>query len=59
MMNHYEMQQMMEAKRMEIDRLIEEQSNFPQGVEIKETFNYNELFKKLFSKQKDTSCANS
>lgn len=58
MINHYEMQQMVEAKRMEIERLIEEQSFFPQGEELKERFNYNELFKKLFSKQKDTSCIN-
>ncbi|MGB3261345.1 hypothetical protein [Paenisporosarcina sp.] len=63
MMNHYEMQQMMEAKRMEIDRQIEMQSFFLQGETTKESLSLFELFKKMFnnrknSNQEDECCAN-
>ncbi|MCZ8537918.1 hypothetical protein M9R32_12050 [Paenisporosarcina quisquiliarum] len=62
MMNHYEMQQMMEAKRMEIDRQIEMQSFFLQGETTKESLSLFELFKKMFNNRKnsnqDECCAN-
>lgn len=55
MMNHYEMQQMMEAKRMEIDRQIEMQSFFLQGETTKESLSLLELFKKMFNNQKNSN----
>lgn len=61
MINHYELQQMMEAKRMEIDRQIEMQSYFLQGEQTKESLSLLELFKKPFSNRrnsKDDYCEN-
>ena len=55
MMNHYEMQQMMEAKRMEIDRQIEMQSFFLQGETTKESLSLFELFKKMFNNRKNSN----
>ena len=55
MMNHYEMQQMMEAKRMEIDRQIDMQSFFLQGETTKESLSLFELFKKMFNNRKNSN----
>ena len=54
------MQQMMEAKRMEIDRQIEMQSFFLQGETTKESLSLFELFKKMFNNRKnsDEYCTN-
>lgn len=55
MMNHYEMQQMMEAKRMEIDRQIDMQSFFLQGETTKDSLSLFELFKKMFNNRKNSN----
>ena len=55
MINHYELQQMMDAKRMEIDRQIEMQSNFLQGEQTKESLSLLELFKKMLSNRRNSS----
>lgn len=55
MINHYELQQMMEAKRMEIDRQIEMQSYFLQGEQTKASLSMLELFKKMFSNRRNSS----
>ena len=49
-MNFYGMEQMMQAKKMEMDRYIEERSTYHQ-FKNKERMNVIELFKKTFSKQ--------
>ena len=48
MINHFEMQQLIEAKKMEISRQIQEQSYYLQIDKNDEKSSLFELFKKLF-----------
>ena len=51
MINFYGMEQMMEAKKMEMARYMEERSTYHQFKQNKERMNAIEMFKKTFSKQ--------
>lgn len=55
MINHFEMQQMMEAKKMEINRKLHEQSYYLQIDKNNTKSSLFELFKKMFSKSKGSS----
>ena len=57
MINHFEMQQIIEAKKMEIDRRIQQQSSYRQIDKNNAKLSLFELFKKMFSK-KDEYCEN-
>jgi uncharacterized protein YcgL (UPF0745 family) len=48
MMNHFEMQQLIEAKKMEINRQIQEQSYYLQLDKNDTKSSLFELFKKMF-----------
>ena len=48
MINHFEMQQLIEAKKMEISRQIQEQSYYLQIDKNDEKSSLSELFKKMF-----------
>ena len=62
MINHFEMQQMMEAKKMEINRRLHEQSYYLHIDKNNTKSILFGLFKKMFSKRKGSSedeyCAN-
>lgn len=62
MINHFEMQQIMEAKKMEINRKLHEQSYYLQVDKNNTKSTLFERFKKMFSKKKGSSedeyCAN-
>ena len=49
MINHFEMQQMIEAKKMEINRQIQEQSYYLQIDKNNTKSSLFELFKKMFT----------
>lgn len=51
MMNFYGMEQMMQAKKMELDRYHEERSAYQQVKKNKESKNLLEMFKQTFNKQ--------
>ena len=55
MINHFEMQQMIEAKKMEINRQIQEQSYYLQIDKNNTKSSLFELFKKMFSNRKGSS----
>lgn len=52
MINHFEMQQMIEAKKMEINRKLHEQSYYLQIDKNKTKSSLFELFKNMFSNRK-------
>jgi uncharacterized protein YcgL (UPF0745 family) len=52
MINHFEMQQIMEAKKMEIDRKLHEQSYYLQTDKNNTKSSLFELFKKMFGNRK-------
>ena len=52
MINHFEMQQMMEAKKMEINRKLHEQSYYLKTDKKNTKSSLFELFKKMFSNRK-------
>ncbi|MGB3261346.1 hypothetical protein [Paenisporosarcina sp.] len=51
MINFYGMEQMMEAKKMEMARYMEERSTYHQFKQNKERMSVIKLFKKTFSKR--------
>lgn len=51
MINFYGMEQMMEAKKMEMARYMEERSIYQQFQKKNERMNIIEMFKKTFSKR--------
>lgn len=55
MINHFEMQQMLEAKKMEINRQIQEQSHYLHLDKNNTKLSLFELFKKMFSNRKNSS----
>lgn len=54
MINHFEMQQIIEAKKMEINRRIQQQSSYRQIDKNNTKLSLFELFKKMFSNRKDS-----
>ncbi len=54
MINHFEMQQIFEAKKMEIDLRIQQQSSYRQIDKNNAKLSLFELFKKMFSNRKDS-----
>ena len=53
MINFYGMEQMMEAKKLEMARYMEERSTYHQFKKNNERMNVLEMFKKTFSKQSE------
>jgi hypothetical protein len=54
MINHFEMQQIIEAKKMEIDLRNQQQSSYRRIDKNNAKLSLFELFKKIFSNRKDS-----